>query len=241
MNTLKYIPDILSYGLIGFAFLLSFLTYRLLKAEQKKDQPHEALLKSINKYILFCVFLAFGGLISEVLGPAVELWIGTESEISTGAGVALGRQAHQSFVNGGDATQLDGRWRATWYTLDDSAKRKQWEYFDDELGEMKTYPPDVIIVKTHDSVVSCTSINSRFQNLPYWLEGRVSNKDYLTLMYWSPLELRGGNLVGIVILRLRERRDKKLIMEGLWQGYTGEDEDGVGVVTYGETEWLKLD
>ena len=55
------------------------------------------------------------------------------------------------------------------------------------------------------------------------------------------MELKGGNLVGVVVMQVREQWDNTLTMKGWWAGYTSENEDGTAVTTIGETKWTKLD
>ena len=52
------VVPILQTGLAGFAFLLAYLSYRLIAAEQKKDKPNPTMLKSAKQYFYLCILLA---------------------------------------------------------------------------------------------------------------------------------------------------------------------------------------
>jgi hypothetical protein len=56
------VVKILGYGVIGLGFLLAFMAYRLLSAEQKKPKPNEKMLRSIRDYMIFSIgMIIFGG------------------------------------------------------------------------------------------------------------------------------------------------------------------------------------
>jgi hypothetical protein len=55
--TTDTIVQILRVGLSGFAFLLAFLSYRLLAAEQAKERPRPHVLRSSRFFLLTCVAL----------------------------------------------------------------------------------------------------------------------------------------------------------------------------------------
>lgn len=50
--------ELLQVGLSGFAFLLAFLSFKLLHKEQGIANPREQILKAINRYILLSIALA---------------------------------------------------------------------------------------------------------------------------------------------------------------------------------------
>jgi len=52
------IVPILQTGLAGFAFLLAYLSYRLIAEEQKKETPSPAILKSAQRFFYLCILLA---------------------------------------------------------------------------------------------------------------------------------------------------------------------------------------
>lgn len=53
----KVIP-ILQTGLAGLAFLMAFLSYRIISTEQGKDEPRSQILNSARNYFLLCILLA---------------------------------------------------------------------------------------------------------------------------------------------------------------------------------------
>ncbi len=66
MNNLNVI-QILSYGVIGLGFLLAFLSYLLLRTEQKRSDPRKVMLRSIHLFMIFSIILTVVGLGSEGL------------------------------------------------------------------------------------------------------------------------------------------------------------------------------
>lgn len=59
MKNLELIVSILQVGFVGFAFLLAFLAYRLLRNESDKEKPKTAILQATSKYMTFAVVLCF--------------------------------------------------------------------------------------------------------------------------------------------------------------------------------------
>jgi len=53
----KVVP-ILQTGLAGLAFMLAFLSYRIISTEQDKDEPRNQILKSARNYFILCILLA---------------------------------------------------------------------------------------------------------------------------------------------------------------------------------------
>ena len=54
---LATVVDILKVGLAGLVFLLMFLSYRLLAAEQARPAPRSAMLSSARRFAWICVLL----------------------------------------------------------------------------------------------------------------------------------------------------------------------------------------
>ncbi len=70
------VAEILRVGLSGLIFLLAYLTYRLLRAEQKRNRPRKMILGTIGGFMALCVLMAVLGLISEAIQepqPVVSL------------------------------------------------------------------------------------------------------------------------------------------------------------------------
>jgi hypothetical protein len=58
---------ILELGVIGLGFLLALLAYQLLKEAQKKEQPSDAVLRSVYFFMGFSVILCIIGVVSQYL------------------------------------------------------------------------------------------------------------------------------------------------------------------------------
>jgi hypothetical protein len=63
---------ILGYGIIGLGFLLALMAFNLLSKEQKKDEPNEKILASINRFMMFSIALSALGLGSEIIRPLMS-------------------------------------------------------------------------------------------------------------------------------------------------------------------------
>lgn len=61
------IVDILRFGANGLGFLLAFLAYLLLRQEQGKQRTKDAMLKTINTFMIFAFLLGVSGFASEYL------------------------------------------------------------------------------------------------------------------------------------------------------------------------------
>jgi hypothetical protein len=59
------VPQILSYGVIGFGFLLAVLAYQLLTREQKKTAPAHSILIAIYVFMAFSIALCLIGLVAD--------------------------------------------------------------------------------------------------------------------------------------------------------------------------------
>jgi hypothetical protein len=63
---------LLSYGAVGLGFLLAFLSYLLLSAEQKRsEEPRPKMIQSIYSFMLFSLLISFLGFGSEILKSGV--------------------------------------------------------------------------------------------------------------------------------------------------------------------------
>jgi hypothetical protein len=241
---LNAFPAILTYGAVGLASILAYLTFRLLARESQKKRPNEGMLRATNRFMITSIALAIvSGLLTTL--DAVVKAERPSNRSHEGYGAALGNQAHESFVKGGDAEHLDGTWRVTWYMTDENGQRKKFEYQDPETYETKEYAPEIIHVKTskEHATVSCWAESSRTKNVKYWLEGRISKERTVTLIYWSPADGICESLVGTVYLQYYPNyMQKNGSMKGWWVGYTQDNSSTASAkVTRGESEWEKLD
>lgn len=57
--------SVLSYGAIGLGFLLAFLSYQLLSAEQERDHPRQSLIHAIYSFMVFAAFIVVIGFAHE--------------------------------------------------------------------------------------------------------------------------------------------------------------------------------
>jgi len=64
--------SILKFGVIGLGFLLAFLSYNLLRKEQKRELPRKILLNSILIFMVFSVIICSIGLFSEFLKRKID-------------------------------------------------------------------------------------------------------------------------------------------------------------------------
>lgn len=237
MDWIYTIKDILSYGLIGLAFLFALMSYLLLRQQSKREKPDKGLLHATKFFMGFSAFLAFLGVIGQIIQFFYQVPKGGGNY---GTGILMGTLAHTSFINGGDGSDLEGEWKVTWYGIDKEGNKVKWKYRDTETDEMKLYPDDIIDVKANGALISCVSRTSRLDNIPYWLEGKISKQNIIVLLYWSPVDLKSGDLLGTVILESINKWGGSQIMKGWWHGYTDTDEDGNPVFSMGEVEWRKL-
>jgi hypothetical protein len=57
--SLDHVVGILQVGFSGFAFLMAYLSFGLLRAESKRDgTPRRAILRTIHRYLIYTVVLA---------------------------------------------------------------------------------------------------------------------------------------------------------------------------------------
>ena len=55
---LDYVVQILQAGLAGLAFLLAFLSFKIISKEQSKEIPRSEILQSARNYFVMCIILA---------------------------------------------------------------------------------------------------------------------------------------------------------------------------------------
>jgi hypothetical protein len=70
------VVKVLGYGVIGLGFLLAFMAYRLLSAEQKKIKPTDRMLKAIREYMFFSIAITILGgvfLLADKFIPAPKI------------------------------------------------------------------------------------------------------------------------------------------------------------------------
>lgn len=80
------VVKILGYGVIGLGFLLAFMAYRLLSAEQRKPKPTDRMLKAIREYMYFSIAITILGgvfLLADKFVPVLWLPIGDSKPCPT--------------------------------------------------------------------------------------------------------------------------------------------------------------
>ena len=83
--------------------------------------------------------------------------------------------------------------------------------------------------------VFCSSFD-KSTGRTYWLQGHYSDRDILTLHYWSRPEKGVCSLTGVVLLKVEYNfQEANLHAKGWWRAYTREN-----TITSGETHWKRL-
>lgn len=139
-------------------------------------------------------------------------------------GFSLGGKAEEAFFSGQSAEPLQGRWRVYWFEGTGDSRRA----YDPD-------PKETIDVIAYKSKVSCVSYDPSTE-YTYWLEGRLSDRKTLSMIYWSNPERRVSGLSGVVLLDVDdsfEHCNKR--MKGWWHGRTRDDK-----FICGEVEWEKM-
>lgn len=190
--------------------------------------------------------LAILGLTSTIIGGAFTLGMkyANLSEKSSlvingevGWGSIQGAEAINSFLQGGDATKLSGVWNAEWWVDLPNGGEEKYSYMD-ENGNKVIYPKEKIYIQSHQAVVSCKVEYSSGEDIWYWYEGRHSDGNHVTLIYWVERGDEREKLVGVVFLEFKDglKGNRKSKLSGRWIGYVRD-----GIQVEGRTEWTKED
>ncbi len=163
-----------------------------------------------------------------------EGWVRTNSlgDVSNvKAAFAHNDPVKAAFVKGGDAGRLDGTWKVTWFVFDESG---HWQVHmiknPDDPERLIPYPDEYITVRSNESMVLCTSRDALKKEVPYWLGGKLSSKDDLSLLYWN----RVNYMAGVLFLTVIEHYPHPLRMSGWWCGHTRDHK-----TVQGPVEWVK--
>jgi hypothetical protein len=148
-------------------------------------------------------------------------------------GSPLGEEAIKGFFAGGDASRLEGRWKVQWFVDIGTGKMSPYMVKDPVTGEMKPYLPEIASIKTHGAMISVENHNPTTKYV-YYLEGRMSVKNTVTLIYWSKANVSESMLVGTVCLTA-DFSFQSATMSGTWTGYTRD-----GKLSHGEVKWRRL-
>lgn len=68
----KNFPEFLKYGVIGLGAILAILAFYLLSAEQRKQSPRKAILRSIHFFMIFAIGLIVAGVLAPKITPVVN-------------------------------------------------------------------------------------------------------------------------------------------------------------------------
>lgn len=128
--------------------------------------------------------------------------------------------AENAFFKGTNAGFLSGFWKAKWHVTEGTPHDH-----DDE---------DQVNLLCEDAAIFASSFDDE-TGKTFWMFGRLSDCDVVTLTYWSSLEKGYSFLTGCVVLELDESFEGKgRRMTGTWRGM-GKD----GSIVHGTTEWEK--
>jgi hypothetical protein len=142
------------------------------------------------------------------------------------------QKALDAYTDGGNAKRLVGIWKATWHVFDRDCKANPHLVEDPgNAGKLVVYPDEQIVLASNGSMVFCTSRDSMSSGKVYWLGGRFSYNNELSLIYWNDFNYMGGT----VFLALIETFPFPLKLQGWWSGHTRNH----GVVC-GPTEWVQI-
>jgi len=150
-----------------------------------------------------------------------------------GHGALLGERAVKGYFEGGDTKKLPGRWKVEWFEYDKTGKPKPYTVKDPDTGEEMLYPPDIVTVKVNQSLLSVEAHDQTTKRI-YFLEGRISTGNTVTLQYWSQPGTDETILVGVLLLQVNYSF-KDVAMKGTWSGYTRIDQ-----IVHGTVSWTKL-
>ena len=103
--------------------------------------------------------------------------------------------ARESFYHGPSARELSGRWEVRWY-----------EGYGDQRKEYPGDPKDSIQLATEGCRIRGSAFDPSTE-LTYFVQGRLSHGNAVTLTYWSRAEM--SELSGVVLLELTRELDRE--------------------------------
>ena len=138
-----------------------------------------------------------------------------------------------AYGRGTDCKQLRGIWLTTWYVTDEDGRTSRYRVCkslrNDEFIE---YPQEKIRVFSNGSSFVGRILRIRWiWSRHYWVAGRRTTANDLTLLYWSS----SGSMCGVIFfedLKINYKSDSH--MKGSWMGRTRDSNVAVGKV-----EWLR--
>ena len=210
---------------LAFYSLIIVTLTSLVAALNWVETPENRQLIIVGIFLVILTMIGFVGfsMFSKKRGKNMEF---------PGHGSALGDLAIKGFFEGGNTNQLRGRWEVSWLERDETGEVKPYTVKEENTGEETPYPNDIVSVKVNGAMVSAEAHDQTTRRV-YYLEGRLSTRDTVTLLYWSRAGVAEAMLVGVLFLRVKKAFDK-ITMEGQWIGHDRNDH----VVT-GEVIWKK--
>jgi hypothetical protein len=218
----KLIPNLeplLRYGIRGGVVALAIITYRLLYELGIADKLSTSSIWGVIAVFSLCI-----------IGAGFGEFLDYKRSIVPKIGKTIGAIPEESFLRGGDAKKLAGRWKVLWYAQDSPEKQS---------GYLAKNPDQEPEPEKHYMVIDGSQIHSIADDpttrVPYyWAFGRASSKDCVTLMYWSDCQSNVRILVGTLFLKIVEEINEPIRMEGWWTGYTRDEK-----VNHGTVVWKK--
>lgn len=242
------ITSILSFGFIGLAFLLAYLTYKLLdRTIRSTVDINNKQIIIVSIYMILCVILGAGGVYLEI----------TKNNLTQQAlpKVLAGGISDSFFNSGLSAESLQGEWDATYYQQtgsDDIGLRidsisKLLDKIDFKIDtSFKKLPNETITIRAEKSAFVFESKGENTLNhqvFVLWGLGRISPSKDISFTYWAARQDQFGNNVGqetfsgINYLRLEENYSlgaQRISLRGIWMG-----RNTYGKIVFGLTFWKK--
>ncbi|MEK7482803.1 MAG: serine/threonine-protein kinase [Planctomycetota bacterium] len=175
---------------------------------QRKLYQQLKILISLN---IVLALLLGGVFLVERLKPVDPIF-------SSQFGLDFNQHAKDSYLNGGDASLLEGYWKVKWYSEGDP-----------------TAHLEQITLDTNKSEILGTATDKTTVAKTYWYHGRLSSKNILTLEYWSQYNTEQASLVGTLFLEVISA-STPMTLKGYWYGYSRN-----GTIIHGTVEWNKLE
>ena len=147
-------------------------------------------------------------------------------------GEIISQIAMKGWYKGGNASNVDGVWEVYWSEIDEQGQYSPY-MVKSKNGSLQEYPAEQAKIKTKGAMISVENTDITTGYI-YFLEGRMSQKNTVTLIYWSQPKTTDSVLVGVLLLELEESFYDTM-MKGEWIGY-----DRKGVITRGQTVWKKI-
>lgn len=231
MSTESKKVDIIKVSSTGplafFALVVTVAVAALIATANQIEEPATKQFLVIGIVLLLILMVTFAGL--------SLLKKGNSSVYYPSHGALIGEPAIKSFFEGGDAAKLAGRWEVDWKVYDDEGNEISYQVHENgNMDKIIEYPKEIASIQAHGALVSVENFDPTTK-YTYFFEGRLSEKDIVTLIYWSKNFELEKYLVGSVILQY-EASVRGISMSGDWIGY-----DRSNKVTSGKVYWNKLD